>query len=288
MISPDNTAAMCMRIESDRPKSGGWIHRLSDSPAPARKRERHEEPPKTSDADLHRKLDPLVNAWVSKGMPRLRTLAAELGVSLASLARLQIGWEGEAWTNPEKNHLCQIVGIKRRFPTVKLYYLGSRPGLTYCDNWRGDGHGPIFVVEGASDVAAGLTMGLTVVGRPSNTGGISYLSRLLRAVGNRQIIVVAERDRKAHDELKEIVRKKHNPECKGCRLCWPGLAGARESAAKLSNLLGRSVLYRLPPDKAKDMREWLNHRKADVADFELMKRIGKNFTLKMLRKARSK
>lgn len=68
----------------------------------------------------------------------------------------------------------------------------SKRGLNIpCDfDQRTD---PVFVVEGASDVAACVTLGLTAVGRPSNRSGVDQLTELLCG---REIIVVGENDRK--------------------------------------------------------------------------------------------
>jgi hypothetical protein len=275
---------MCMRLESDRPKSGGWIHRLTDARPVYRKRETP-QPKRLTDAEQHGILEPLAVAWASAGITKLKTLAGELGVSLTALAQLQTGWDGQAWTNPEKNHLGQIVGIKRRLPDTKLYHVGGRAGLTYCSNWQTYG-GPVFVVEGASDTAAGLTMGLAVIGRPSNVGGIECLAKLLRSVSDttdRRIIFVAERDRKKHEELKPKIQLLHDPNCKGCRKCWPGMAGAKSSATELSKKLGRIVNWSFAPGNQKDLRAWLNkHHRSDGDDL----RLGRIFTAQVVRYAK--
>ena len=239
-----------MRIESDKQaKNGGWIHRLTDATPIHRRKPRPPEPKRLSDAEQDTILRPFVADWARGNDERIGQLARQLGVTVDSLIMLGTGWDGEAWTNPEMNHRGLIVGIKRRLPRMKLYHVGSRPGLTYYGVVREIG--PVFIVEGASDTAAGLTMWLNVIGRPSNVGGIEYLARLLGKTKN-QIILIAERDRKQHDELKPCVRERHDPQCKRCRLCWPGKSGAIESAAKLSNRLGRTVLWRFCPDGAKE------------------------------------
>ena len=97
--------------------------------------------------------------------------------------------------------------------------------MIYADNWL-NYSGPVFIVEGPSDVAAGITLGLCVVGRPSNIGGVDLLAQLLRNV-HRKIIVIAERDQKKHNELSEATRKQHDPKCKFCLKCFPGGAGAK-------------------------------------------------------------
>ena len=108
----------------------------------------------------------------------------------------------------------------------------------------------MFLVEGGSDVAACLTVGLCVVGRPSNLGGLAYLAPLLRPLGDRRIVVIGERDRKADGR-------------------HPGKEGAQSTWAKLRQRLGRRVEWRMPPGKGKDMREWVQGLGIDVNDTEV-------------------
>jgi hypothetical protein len=101
-------------------------------------------------------------------------------------------------------------------------------------------------VEGPSDVAAGLTMGLNVVGRPSNTGGAVHLGMLLKESVGR-IFIIAENDVKTDGS-------------------WPGKQGALLLQVALAKKLRRSVLIRLPPASAKDLRSWLNDQHLDVGN----------------------
>jgi hypothetical protein len=93
-------------------------------------------------------------------------------------------------------------------------------------------------------------MGLCVIGRPNNTGGVEELALLLN--GNpsiRYIIVVGDFD------------PKHTGD-------WPGLRGCRETAEKLSARLNRPVSWVLPPTGCKDVRCWVNnlHLPLDCSD----------------------
>jgi len=83
-----------------------------------------------------------------------------------------------------------------------------------------------------------IAAGLPAVGRPSNVGGVDLLVSLLSSVPDREIVVVGENDRKS-DGL------------------WPGRDGAIQVARQLTVSLGRLVRYSMPPDDAKDVREWL-------------------------------
>jgi len=186
---------------------------------------------------------PRVRLWSEQGQVEVGRLAGILGVGTESLRQLDAGWDGKAWTFPERDHSGLIVGVARRFPDgTKRSAVGSRRGLTYTDCWR-ELDGPILIVEGASDVAAGTTIGLATIGRPSNIGGCVALAGLLKGC-RRRVILVAEQDQK--DDR------------------WPGLQGCRAVAAKLRRELGFSAKVAFLSDGSKDLRVWLNSRKIDV------------------------
>lgn len=275
-ISTDRAIAHCKRIEEGSFKPGktiGYLHRLTGNPLPIHPRQKRITERRLSDNELHAKWAPRARAmWKGTG-EAVKRLARHLGVAAWALDALEVGY-GElhgvmCWSFPERNARGQIVGINRRLVTPidgnnKRHAFGSRPALSFCDDCF-DYPGPVHIVEGGSDTAAGLTLGLCVIGRPSNLGGIRYLVPLLGKAGvGRRIVVFAERDRKRHDDLKPIVQKRHNPKCRGCMLCWPGMAGAKQTAATLAKRLGRKVEWRFLPDKAKDLRAWLNMQNIDV------------------------
>lgn len=198
---------------------------------------------------------PRVTRWREQGRRELYRLASGIGVSVAALKELGTGWDGRAWTFPERNGTGLIVGVSRRFEDgSKRCATGSRRGLTYSDGWK-ELPGPVLIVEGASDVAAGITLGLATIGRPSNTGGRKMLTDLLRH-SKRKVIVVGERDRKADGR-------------------WPGMEGAKSIAKGLGKTLGRTVSARLLPDDAKDLRAWLRETGVDTRDAEACRRTGK-------------
>lgn len=163
---------------------------------------------------------------------KLEGLAAELGVSARSLRETRTGWNGEAWTNPETDASGQVVGINQRFPDgVKRAYRGHKRGLMIADR----GGSILYCVEGASDTAAVIDLGLSVIGRPSANGGADYLVELLRD-DPRTLFILGENDAKPDGS-------------------WPGLAGAVSIARKLGEA-GVDVQVALPADGAKDVRDW--------------------------------
>ena len=79
-----------------------------------------------------------------------------------------------------------------------------------------------------------------MVGRPSNTGGVQYLAKLLATDTTRKVIVMGERDRKENG-------------------LYPGAEGAERVAGQLTKRLRQNkVSWKMPPDGAKDLRTWLN------------------------------
>ena len=257
----------CMRVESSRPCArGGWLHPKDADPssalAPLPPRQK-----RVSDEEMAAKWGPIAAMAAKYGECRLRVLAQQLGVSEGALLRLGVGYalfDGEgAWTFPERNPEGLIVGIVRRTVVGKLCCKGSRRGLSFCDEWD-EFRGPTFLCEGGSDVAAGLTLGLRIIGRPSNTGGVEMLARMLRRHHDR-ILVIGENDKK--DIINVEQRSPHHPQnCKGCLCCWPGKAGAIQTAKALAKKLGRSVNVVMPPGTAKDLRAYLNGKGLDLTD----------------------
>jgi hypothetical protein len=119
---------------------------------------------------------------------------------------------------------------------------GGKRGLYLPDGWE-EGEGPLYVPEGASDVAALLDHGLRAVGRPSCTGGEQHLRALL-AGKDIDVVILGENDRKEDGR-------------------WPGRDGAEAVARGLANALGRRVHWALPPRGHKDVRAYVTREVAD-------------------------
>ena len=113
---------------------------------------------------------------------------------------------------------------------------------------------PLLIVEGASDTAAALTVGLQAVGRPSARGGVAHLAELLTDASG-DIIIVGERDKKADGS-------------------WPGRDGAKTVAGALTRRLGRPIAWALPPDGVKDLRDWVRREAPDLSDAEACRTAG--------------
>jgi phage/plasmid primase-like uncharacterized protein len=193
-------------------------------------------------------------------------LAGTLGVDIEVLedwqepagvvTALGVGWTGDRWTCPERDATGRVIGIATRMPDgTKRFLPGGKRGLVFARDWQND-DGPVVDVEGPSDTAAGLKLGLCCIGRPSANGGADVLADLLRDVpANRQIVIVGENDAKPDGS-------------------WPGRDGAVRVAEKLAESLQRPVCWALCPDGAKDIREW--SQRPDASGGEFLRRLQLN------------
>jgi phage/plasmid primase-like uncharacterized protein len=87
-----------------------------------------------------------------------------------------------------------IVGLRLRSPNGgKFAVTGSRQGLFYTvDSVRDT---TVYIVEGPTDTAAALTIGLcAVVGRPSCSGCLDATLALITRFRFRRVVIVADND----------------------------------------------------------------------------------------------
>lgn len=125
----------------------------------------------------------------------LSRLAVGLGISVASLNRLGIGWwiARRAWAFPMKNAASEVLGIRLRFADgKKLSVRGGHEGL-FVPQGLGPS-GELLIAEGPSDTAALLDLGFPAVGRPSCSGGIKLLVELVRELAVPNVVIVADGD----------------------------------------------------------------------------------------------
>ncbi|MCG6158332.1 toprim domain-containing protein [Rubinisphaera margarita] len=240
LISLDGTAAICGRTSDGAIKyidGSGFLHRIDpDRVVPL--------PPVTAVSDDSEKPDfiALLRQHREHAEPRLQDLARTLGVSADALRNLKVGFDNrkQQFLFPERDGQGTIVGILTRDQySQKKRLKGSKNGLSYADAWD-SGEGPVILVEGPTDTAALLTLGLNAIGRPSNRGGVVFLAELLHDFPeDREIIVLGDDDQK-EDGL------------------WPGKDGAVQTAKDLATRLERTVCWAITPDHAKDAREWLS------------------------------
>jgi hypothetical protein len=226
------------RLIAEKPDHGNIYGEGEAKPPPGVKRkkswaERHEE----------------CVAAISRDRDLLIELSESLDLSIEALVQLDVGWSkrDKAWTFPERDAAGNITGLNRRYRNGdKAVMKGGNRGIYFPRDFleRAD---PVLVVEGPTDTAALLMIGITAVGRPNDRGGVQHLVRKL-AGRERQTFVMGENDPN-HEQMR-----------------WPGLEGARSVAASLGHHWRERVRYVLPPDGAKDIRAWISQRAADGDD----------------------
>ena len=256
----DGTAAKCMRVESEKPASGnlgGWIHKLSDPLPPSPPAKKVEKKP-----DWTKECREM---YLHERAHRKRIeLAAQLKVSVKSLEALRVGigwdeWNGREYSSwPCRDSDGRCIGFVRRYAdgSKRTNIGGTNTGVFYTQSWYLH-PGPVFIVEGGSDVAACETRDLNAIGRASNVCGGHWIKMMIQKhCPGRLVIVVGERD--------EDPSKRGTPAvpsckvtCKGCAHCWPGLYGMK----KVANDLGGNAVGLMVPQYSKDMRELLTSGK---------------------------
>jgi hypothetical protein len=248
----DGLAVKCMRVESNQPakKGPGWIHHMTDP-----------LPPRPPAKKIEKKAD-----WTAeckkmfehdKAHDKRCEVADLLKVSVESLEALRvgIGWdewnsrEFSAWPSRDSDGRC--IGYVRRYSDgTKRTNQGGTTGVFYVPTWYTH-PGPVFVVEGGSDVAACESHNLNCIGRASNTYGGHWIKKMIRqCCPEKLIVVVGERDQNL-DRRGTVASCTTN--CAGCAFCWPGYYGMKKVAAEL----GRRAVGVLVPPSSKDMRELL-------------------------------
>ena len=246
-------AVLCMRVESNKPSKtenglGGWIHLLANPlpPLPIVK-------PVEKKADWTKECRAMFDH--PKAHSKRCAVADLLSVNVESLEMLRVGigwdeWNGAEFSSwPSRDNNGMIIGYVRRYDDgAKRTNQGGSTGVFYTAEWFSR-PGPLWIVEGGSDVAACESSGLSAIGRASNTHGGQYIEKMIKqCCPNKKVIVVGERD-EAPD--RRGVVPSCTASCRGCAFCWPGLYGAKKVAAEMQ------ASWVLVPRPYKDMRELL-------------------------------
>lgn len=250
----DGKAIRCMRVESSKPvkdRDGGvgWLHSLENPLPPLPEKE-----PVKKKADWTKECKEMFEH--PRAHAKRCEVADALSVSVNSLESLRvgIGWdewnkaEFSSWPSRDSNGKC--VGYVRRYSDgSKRTNQGGSTGVFYTTEWC-TRPGPLWIVEGGSDVAACESAGLCAIGRASNTHGAEYIKKMIDKNNiAKKVIVVGERDEapERRGSVSSCLKT-----CRGCAFCWPGLFGAKKVASELN------VSWVLVPEPYKDMRELLS------------------------------
>lgn len=135
----------------------------------------------------------------------IERLADNLGVSRWSLVNLgfcwvpgnlirqHMDWHGNgSWGIPMRNGAGVPVGIRLRTESgKKIAIRGSREGIFIPNTGYSK---TIYMVEGPTDLAAALTLGLWGIGRPTCRGGIAHTQVAINRLGIQRVINIGDND----------------------------------------------------------------------------------------------
>jgi len=263
VVSNDGGTAICMRQESDRPHAkGGWIHVLKKMPPPMRRTFKIAAPVRKQLFDAERAMCAFREEFEGKGrswdvFDSAIKLGEELGLAGAVVDRLECGRSSFycAWCFPMRDGSGKIVGIRlRRYGTSdKWSVAGSKDGLFYDPDLtaaeelsQGVRGREIVIVEGASDCAAGYSIGLACVGRSSCLTGAPELRDLCARLRVNRVTIVTDNDNA------KVRITPGGPGMPPVRTRFrPGIDGAM----KLAKDLGR--MYRIVTPPKNDLRDWV-------------------------------
>jgi DNA primase len=124
-------------------------------------------------------------------------LSDQLGVSVDSLRRLHVGWDGSQslTTWPMRNAEGRIVGVRTRAAdNEKRSVSGSDGnGLFYVPDLLTADH--LLICEGPSDTAAMLDCGYgSTIGRPSCRLGNAYTIEIIERLKPSAVLLIPDRD----------------------------------------------------------------------------------------------
>ena len=261
-VSADKTTAKCMTIEQGAFKTAedgsglASFHQLidDDSWRDRPRVERKPTPKREPSADIA-KLARVAERAVSDTMAQ--SLADDLGLTVASLVRMGMGWvtadelhkhdtncKGRGcWTFPMLDSIEQTIGVRLRSTDGFKYAInGSMQGIFVPRDLGKSGKPIVMITEGPTDCAAILDLGFDAIGRPSNTAGTDLIHRLIMTRTHdydwREVVILIDRDKPGSDAAKNTWR------------------GARTLADALTSPR-RSVRICQPPKGINDARDWL-------------------------------
>lgn len=238
LVAKDGTDAICPRTWSAKEIKGrdgqfvGYYHKLDGSvsvppPPPKPQKQRQIDNFSVYASECHKRFD----------MPEL--LAKSLGVGTKSLVRLEVGIDGATYTFPMRDGEGNIIGIHLRSPMGRKWAVpGSKNGLFIPHGVYQGSTERLYIVEGPTDCAALLDLGLNAIGRAACMGQESMVNQFLRR--RREVVIIADND-ESHQR----------PDGS-----WfnPGMDGARRLAdAILPRCLRLCIIQ---PVGCKDVREW--------------------------------
>lgn len=231
----------CMRVASDFPvdrhdPGKGHYHLYSGDVKPTSLPKAAHRPSSINFSDLHKTYE------VTTTLMQRQLLATNLGVLLESIVALRGAWAKfhSAWSFPMRDEQCNIIGLRlRNNDGAKWTVKGSRNGLFIPMIEFGS---EIAVVEGPTSTAAMLSMGFSVIGKPSCSSGDELVIEFLKLRGIKRVICVADNDEKK-------ITLPNGAE----KVITPGLDGAQNLQKRIGGV-ARTVVW---TPQAKDVRKAL-------------------------------
>jgi 5S rRNA maturation endonuclease (ribonuclease M5) len=211
MVAED--AAICMRVQSSKQhvfknNAVGWYHWLKD-PLPEFTPKPKQDVPTISVRDL-------ITDWMGDlHGPTLEHLAISLGVTYSSLRLLGAIWarKHNAWAFPMRGGDGEYKGIRLRADDGRKWAVtGSKEGVFYAFGIP-NVTDTLYVVEGPTDTAAGMSIGLDVCGRPSCYGGIDEIRVIVRNQKYKRVVVVSDSDDVGRRGAKTLIDALWVPRC---------------------------------------------------------------------------
>lgn len=209
------SCVICMRVPSQKTKTfkGGEVGYIHPHPDPS-KRPVY-DPPKPKSAPQVNVRRVLKDWFRATQDSRITQLSKNLGVSESSLLQLECqlapGYSSATWGFPMKDGYGNYIGIRlRNYAGNKWAVNGSQAGIfipTIKTQPR------MFVVEGPTDTAAGLTIGLYTVGRPSCSGGVTHIVDWVKRNPIKEVVIVSDNDDPGIRGAKDLQRWLKVPSC---------------------------------------------------------------------------
>jgi len=213
-----------MRVQSDKQtQNGGWLH-VTNEPVPF-------IPQRPAIPETSMDARGVWQRWFDRTEDsRRRGLAESLGVDADCLKAIGCAWSpNNAFAFPMRDAGGNVIGIRLRNEQGEKWAVkGSKSGLFIPSEYSCFADGNLYLVEGPTDLAAAMTIGLRGIGRPACLGQENLILAYLRRNQIERLVIVTDNDE-------------------------PGLRGAEKLQAMLSIL---SCIW-VPP--AKDMREFVNY-----------------------------
>lgn len=186
LISKDGEGVICARQPSDEGRGdAGWFHDISFDSEGLKEKERPEAI--TIKEATYRAQSAYLRMtpydWVQA--------AGQIGVPTRSLRKLKVGRYKELWTFPMRDAARNVIGVRFRTSAGKKWSMkGSQNGL-FLDPHAS--HADV-VVEGPTDVAACLALGIQAVGKPQANGGDARTIDYLVSVNSVRVPVIGDND----------------------------------------------------------------------------------------------